>query len=262
MLFKRILLKIETGQELTEKQTKNLARKLMLIPSFLRIAVYMILIFLASLFLLIAFRGGYEQISAEISYIVFAVLVVGLILLITIPKKRRIKKYLESIEKFYETKFYNYDNLDLYYIDQHISPHIRPLKTSKLYLLTDGYHFLFASDPFMATQYKMPKSLSFTKKSTYLKVINSKITENDQLMIRLDDIDSFYLSSLNFPEDENYKKTKSYNYIKYFLDQTSYYNERCIVMLKLKNGAVLRLSHKVYPVFLNLMEHKDRTYDF
>lgn len=262
MWFNNLLLKIETGQELTKSQEKRLAKHLMLAPSVMRIFVYVVFSLSALLFLYVGFIGGYSIITLEISLIIAVLLILLIVLFLTVPKHFRIKRYLQTVNKFYETKFFEYDNLDLYYIDQHISPYVKPLTTKKIYLLTDGYHFLFVSDPFKNTTYKMPKRFSYFKDRSYLRVINSKVGDYSQIMVRLEDIEHFYISSLNFPEEKELKKNKNYSAIKYFFNQTPNYVENCIVVLKLKSGVILRLSHETYPIFKNLIQHKEKTYEF
>lgn len=261
MWFRRLLLKIETGQELTKSQTKTIAKKLLLIPSFLRMTFYVLFSLFIFLLLFVGFDGGRDPLSAELSFILAAVLIAIMILMMVIPRFFRIKKYLQAIEKYYETKFNSYDHFDLYYIDQHVNPHIRPLMTPKIYLLTDGYHFMFMADPFINTEFKMPKYLASNKNPSYLRVINSNVDEDSQIMVRLEDIEHFYLSSSKLPEIEQVKQTNSYKYIKYFFDQESKYNEKYIVVLKMKGGLIFRLSHEVYPVFVDLIGHKERIYD-
>ncbi len=261
MWFKSLLLKIETGQELSKKQVKRLARMLMIVPSVLRSFVYAILFVAFLLFLFLGITGGKEPISASLGYVIAGTILVVFIMLITIPRRRKIKKYLESVEKFFQTRFKGYDDFDLYYIGQHVNPHIRPLKTPKIYLLSDGYHFLFVSDPFINTSYKMPKYLSFSKKDNFLKVINKDVYESDQIMVRLEEVETFYLSSSKMPECEEVKRNKAYKYYNLFFDNDQKFVESCIVLLKLKGGVILRLSHEIYPVFLNLMGHKERVYD-
>lgn len=262
MLFNSLLLKIETGQELTNSQEKRLAKYLMLIPSLLRVFVYVVFFISAVLLLYIGYIGGYEPITKEIAFISAGVLVVFIVLLMLIPRIFRIKKYLETIDKFYESRFSGFEHFDLYYIDQHVSPYIKPLNTKKIYLLTDGYHFLFMSDPFKDTLYKMPWYFRANKENSYLRVINKDVNEYSQIMVRLEDIERFYISSNNFPEQKELKETKVYKYIKYFFNQTSNYNEGCIVILKLKSGVILRLSHEIYPVFKNLIAHKEKSHEF
>lgn len=259
MLLSSLLLKIETGQELTKSQEKRLAKYLMLTPSLLRMFVYVVFLVSAVLLIYVGYIGGYDPVGAEVAYIGAAILIILVLAIMILPRIFRIKKYLETINKFYETKFNDYEDFDLYYIDQHVSPYIKPLSTKKLYLLTDGYHFLFISDPFKDTIYKMPKLLSSKKSISYLRVINKEVNQQSQLMIRLEDVENFYISSDNFPDIKEEKPTKGYKYIKYFFDQTSHYIDNCIVVLKLKSGVILRLSHEIYPVFENLMPHKKRS---
>lgn len=261
MWFRSLLLKIETGQELTKSQIKRLAKKLMLAPSFLRMTAYVLFSLFAALLLFVGYDGGKEPLSAELSYILAAVLIVLMILMLVIPRLFRIKKYLNAVEKFFETKFASYDDFDLYYIDQHVNPHIRLLNTPKIYLLTDGYHFLFMADPFINTEFKMPKYLANNKKPSYLRVINSNVDKDSKIIVRLEDVEHFYISSSNLPKIEPIKETKTSKYIKYFFDQESKYNEKSIVVLKMQGGLILRLSHEIYPVLVDLMAHKERVYE-
>ena len=74
MLFNSLLLKIETGQELTEQQEKRLARSLMLIPSLLRMTIYVIIAVAVILLLYVGFIGGYPPIGASLAFILAGVL--------------------------------------------------------------------------------------------------------------------------------------------------------------------------------------------
>lgn len=262
MWFRSLLLKIETGQELTKSQTKRLAKKLMLAPSFLRTTTYVLCSLFAVLFAFVGYDGGRDPLSAELSYIIAASLIVLMILMMVIPRLFRIKKYLNAVEKFFETKFYSYDDFDLYYIDQHVNPHIRLLNTPKIYLLTDGYHFVFMSDPFINTEFKMPRSFTINKNPSYLRVINSNVDEDSKIIVRLEDVEHFYISSSTLPKIEPIKESKTTKYVENFFDQESKYNEKSIVVLKMRGGLILRLSHEIYPVLVNLMAHKERVYDF
>lgn len=259
MLLNNLLLKIETGQELTESHEKRLAKYLMLVPSIFRLFIYVVFSVMAILLIYVGIIGGYDPISAELAYIVAAVLIVLMILMMVLPRFLRIKKYLETVEKFYQTKFANYEQFDLYYIDQHVSPHIRPLSTPKIYLLTDGYHYLFISDPFKDTIYQMPRIFSSNKNPAYLRVINKEVYEDSQIMVRLEDIENFYITNKNLPSATAIKETKQQNYINYFFDQTPRYDSKSIVVLKLKSGVILRLSNEIYQVFKDLMPHKETT---
>lgn len=261
MWFKSLLLKIETGQELNKKQIKRLASRLTLIPSVLRTIIYAILTVAFFLLIFIGIDGGREPLSSITAYILAGVLILVAILIIALPRRIRIKKYLDAVEKYFETRFKGYDVFDLYYIGQHVNPHIRPLKTPKIYLLADGYHFLFVSDPFINTTYKMPKYLSFNKRDSFLKVINKDVSENDQIMVRLEEVETFYLSSSRQPNCEEIKTNNAYKYYNMFFDNDQKFVESCIVLLKLKGGVIFRLSHEVYPIFKDLMGHKERVYD-
>lgn len=262
MLFNSLLLKIETGQELTEQQEKRLARSLMLIPSLLRMTIYVIIAVAVILLLYVGFIGGYPPIGASLAFILAGALLLLMGMLMIVPKVIRIKKYLDTVNKYYEIRFKDYKDLDLYYIDQHVSPYIKPLSTKKIYVLTDGYHFLFMSDPFKNTKYKMPKLFNANKEDSYLRVINKEVSEHSQIMVRLEDVENFYITSNNIPEEKPIKQVRLAKYIKYFFNQTSNYVESCIVVLKLKSGVILRLSHEIYPVLKNLMIHKERKDEF
>lgn len=261
MWFKSLLLKIETGQQLTRKQIKRLAKKLSVDISIIRSVIYAFLVVLFIMFTFIGFDGGKEPISDILAFIIAGAILISGLLIMILPKRIRIKKYLESVEKYFETRFKDLDDFDLFYIGQHVNPHIRLLKTPKVYLLSDGYHFLFVSDPFINTQYKMPKYLSFNKREIFLKVINKEVYETDQIMVRLEDVETFYLSSSKRPECEEVRTNNKYKYFNLFFDNDQKFVESCIVLLKLKGGVIFRLSHEVYPIFQNLMGHKERTYD-
>ncbi len=258
MWFRALLLKIETGQVLTEKQEKWLAAKLGIIPSFMRTFVQVILFVAASIFLLIGLIGGKKPFSSVTSYIIAGISIVGLIIYIFLPKRFKIIKYLKAIDRFYETKFSQYDNFDLYYIGQHVNPHIKELQANKIYLLTDKYHYLFIDDYFKDTKYKMPNYLTNRKEPVYLRVIDENKTDYSKMMVRLEDVELFYLTCHEVPLKKPFKRKKYVNYYNNFFNQNLSMDEHCMVILKMRGGLIFRLSYDVYQVFVEGMPHKER----
>jgi len=258
MLFKGLLLKIETGQVLSEKQEKNLAAKLMLIPSFGRTMTHILLVLILILMIIVGILGGQEPISEVTAFIIAGVTFSVMMYLVLIPKRIRISKYLTAVDRFYQTKFGGLDRFDMYYIGQHKNPHMKSLKASKIYLLIDGYQFLFIDDYFKDTKYKMPNYLSNGKQDVYLRVIDPQKRDDSRFMVVLDDIDYFYLPDKNIPHDKSVNNRKYETYFKNFFDQDPHMNENCSVILKLTNGSVFRLSYDIYEGFQHAMPLKER----
>ena len=50
------------------------------------------------------------------------------------------------------------------------------------------------SDPFINTEFKMP-SFTINKNPSYLRVINSNVDEDSKIIVRLEDVEHFYISS-------------------------------------------------------------------
>ncbi len=258
MLFKGLLLKIEAGQKLTEKQEEKLAVKMLLIPSLTRSMLKILFFFGAVTFLLFALLGGKGFLSPVWSYLIMGVFLALFVLAFIFPKRLRIKKYLQAVDKFYQTKFAELDNFDLYYIAQHVNPHIRSLSKNKIYLLTDGYQFLLIDDYFKDTTYLMPKYISPNKEDIYLRVIDEKISEQAKMMIRLEDIEHYFLMGEPKPALKEPTKNKYYNYYSTFFDQNIRMDDKNMVVLKMHGGVTLRLSADVYQVFKKYMPLKER----
>ncbi|MGI6360494.1 MAG: hypothetical protein ACOX02_05615 [Acholeplasmatales bacterium] len=257
MFLRSLLLKIETGQVLSEKQEKSLAVKLMLTPSVLRTLLYVLLVLVFGVFILIAILGGYEGLNEVVSFIIAIVALLVLGYLVFIPKRLRIKKYLEAVNKFYETAFSGLDSFDLYYLGQHRNLSVKRLSSGKIYLLTDGHNFLFVDDMFKDTKYPMPRYLS-NGNPIYLRVIDEKKDKNNRVLITLDEIEHFYITDINIPLKKPVLNKKYQNYFTYFFDQDPYMTDTCIVILTLHNKQVFRLSYDAYEAFLNEMPLKER----
>ena len=155
MLLKRLLLKIETGQILTKKQEKSLANKLYLITPLSRMITYTLMGILMLVLLIIGFSGGHYPVYDWLAFLLVGLLILVFLFLLIVPKHVNIKKYLSSVEKFYKTKLKDYENYEVLYVGQHVNPHIRVLRSPKIYILTDGYHFLFINDYFKDTEYPL-----------------------------------------------------------------------------------------------------------
>ncbi len=259
MFLRSLLLKIETGQVLSEKQEKSLAVKLMLAPSVLRTLLYVFLVLVFGAFILLAILGGYEELKLNeiVSLIIAIIALLALVYLVFVPKRLRIKKYLDAVDKFYETAFSGLDNFDLYYLGQHRNLSVKRLSSGKIYLLTDGHNFLFVDDMFKDTKYPMPRYLS-NGNPIYLRVIDEKKDKNNRVLITLDEIDHFYITDSNIPFKKPVLNKKYQNYFTYFFDQNPYMTDTCIVILTLHNKQVFRLSYDAYQAFLNEMPLKER----
>ena len=258
MLFKGLLLKIETGQVLSEKQEKSLASKLMLIPSFGRTLVQLLLVLIIVIMAIVGILGGKEPLSEMVAFIISGVALVIFLYLLFFPKRRRITKYLVAVDRFYQTKFDGLDNFDLYYIGQHKNPHMKSLKAGKIYVLIDGYQFLFIDDYFKDTKYKMPSYLSNGRQDVYLRVIDAQKSDASRLIVTLDEIEYFYLPDKNIPHHKSVNNRKYETYFKNFFDQDIHMTDTCSVILRLTSGAVFRLSYDIYEGFQNAMPLKER----
>lgn len=256
MLLRGLLLKIETGQPLTEKQEKKLASRLYLIPSFGRTLMNLLFGVLILVLLLMAYTETFEDIRSAYIYLTAFVVFMTYIYFNIAPKRQNIMRYLQAIEKFYETKFQGLDHFDLYYIGQHKSPHVRSLRASKIYLLSDGYHVLFIDDYFKDTSYKMPSYLS-NGQDIFLRVIDKEKNDQSRIMLDVSMIENFRLSNEDYPVDKKVKIKKYETYFKHFLDQNQYMSDRHYVTLKLTNGTVFRLSYKAYDCFKKTVPLKE-----
>ncbi len=254
MLLKRILLKIETGQVLTEKQQKALASKLYLVTPFKRTLLYTIIGIFLMFFLIVGFVGGFPPIESWFAFLMVVVLGLFLLYYAFVPGYLNIKKYFVAIDKFYQNKFKQYEHFDLAYIGQHVNPHIKPLRSPKIYLLTDGYHFLFVNDYFKDTSYLLPNYIAKGHK-VYLRVLNDKITDNYRMMVRLPDIEHYYLVEQKEAKEEKQRVVDTV-YFNHFLDQDPKMKETYVV-LKMRGGVIFRLSYEAYPIFLETMPLKE-----
>lgn len=256
MLLRGLLLKIETGQSITEKQEKKLASKLFLVPSIMRTFIKVVLVISIVSLVLLAYTNSVKNVNAVFLYIGSLLLALFYIYVLILPKNKNIMRYLEAVEQFYETKFDGLDGFDLYYIGQHKSPHVRSLRSSKIYLLTNGYNLLFVDDYFKDTTYKLPNYLS-NGTEVSLRVIDPLKTDESRLMLSVGDVDNFRLSNDDFPIEKKNVRKKYERYFKYFLDQNQYMTDRHYVTLKLNSGAVFRLSYKSYEALKNAIPLKE-----
>lgn len=245
MMLRGLLLKIETGQPLSEKQEKKLASRLYLIPSFSRALMNLFFGVLILILVLMAYTNTIKEVEPAILYLASFVVFLVYLYVTIFPKRKNIMKYLQAVEKFYETKFEGLDHFDLYYIGQHKSPHIRSLRSSKIYLLSDGFHILFIDDYFKDTAYQLPSYLS-NGQTIYMRVIDKDKNDQSRILLDVSMIENFRLSNDNYPVDKKVKIKKYETYFKNFLDQNQYMTDRHYVTLKLNNGTVFRLSYKSY----------------
>ena len=257
MFLKSLLLKIETGQVLSEKQEKALAVKLLLVPSILRTICHVLLVLIFGVFILLGILGGYGPFNDILSFIIAAVALLLLGYLVFIPKRLRIKKYLQAVDKFYQTAFAGLDDFDLYYLGQHRNLSIKKLSSSKIYLLTDGHNFVFIDDYFKDTTYPMPRYLS-NGQPIFLRVIDEKKDTTNRVLITLDEIEHFYITDKNIPLTKPVANKAYQPYFTYFFDQTPHMTDTCIVVLTLRNNQVFRLSYDAYEAFVNQMPLKER----
>lgn len=258
MFLKSLLLKIETGQVLSERQEKSLAVKLMLAPSILRTLLHILLALSCVSLILIGILGGFKYFPSVVSYILAGVVALFFIYVLIFPKRRRINNYLKAVDKFYQVKFEGLDYFDLFYTGQHRNPHILSLKASKIYFLTDGYYYLFFDDYFKDTKYPLPSYLTTPKNTVYLRVIDEQKLGQQKVLIKLEDIESFYLTDQNIPVVKLPNNPKYHSYYNYFLDQNPRMTETCMVVLTMKSKAVFRLSYEIYEAFLEHMPHKEK----
>ncbi|MDY0346125.1 MAG: hypothetical protein RBQ70_00520 [Acholeplasma sp.] len=257
MTLSSLLSKIETGQVLSEKQEKQLAKKLWLIPSFFRSTFYVLLILLALLFILIGITDSLNPTPAVVSYGVSVALLLLLLYTIFIPKKKRLIDYFDAVDNFYETKFKGLEHYDLYYIGQHKSPHVRALRSTKIYLLSNHQQLLFIDDYFKDTTYPLGKELSVTK-PVFLRVIDQSKTDQSRVTIEISEIDYFHLSSKNLPINKKPRQKQFHKMFAYFLDQDPHMDEYNYITLKLYNGAVFRISYDAYPALKNAIPLKEK----
>lgn len=257
MFLRSLLLKIETGQVLSEKQEKALAVKLMLIPSIFRSLIHVLLFIFFGFFILLGVLGGYDPLSDIVCFILGTLFLLILLYALIVPKRLRIKKYLQTVDKFYQTAFNGFDDFDLYYLGHHRNLSVKKLSSPKIYLLTDGHNFIFVDDYFKDTKYPMPRYLS-NGNPIFLRVINEKKDYESMVNITLDEMDSFYLTEQQIPYTKPVSNGIFQNYFTYFFDQSPHMTDHCMVILTLKSGMVFRLSYHAYEAFLNHMPLKER----
>lgn len=257
MFLKSLLLKIETGQVLSEKQEKSLAKKLMLVPSIMRTLLHVFLVLVFGVFILLAILGGYGMFNEILSLIIAIIALLLLGYIVFIPKRIRIKKYLQAVDKFYQTAFSGLDDFDLYYLGQHRNLSIKRLSSGKIYLLTDGHNFIFIDDYFKDTEYPMPRYLS-NGQPIFLRVIDEKKDTTNRVLITLDEINHYYITDKNIPIVKPVSNAMYQNYFTYFFDQDPHMTDTCIVVLTLNNNQVFRLSYDAYEAFKNQMPLKEK----
>ncbi|MFA5719906.1 MAG: hypothetical protein WC939_02455 [Acholeplasmataceae bacterium] len=257
MFLKSLLLKIETGQVLSEKQEKALAVKLLLVPSLFRTLLHVLLVLTFGVFVLLGILGGYGPFNEVISFMIAIASLLFLGYLIFIPKRLRIKKYLQAVDKFYQTAFNGLDDFDLYYLGQHRNLSIKRLSSGKIYLLTDGHNFIFIDDYFKDTTYPMPRYLS-NGQPIFLRIIDEKKDTTNRVLITLDEVENFYITDKNIPITRPVANKAFQNYFTYFFNQDPHMTDTCIVVLTLKNGQVFRLSYDAYEAFVNQMPLKEK----
>ncbi|PKK87757.1 MAG: hypothetical protein CVV63_00025 [Tenericutes bacterium HGW-Tenericutes-8] len=257
MTLNSLLSKIETGQVLSDKHEKQLAKKLWLIPSFFRSTFYVVLILAALLFILIGITDSLNPTPAVVSYLISIGLVLLLVYTIFVPRMNRLALYFEAVDNFYETKFKGLEHYDLYYIGQHKSPHVRALRSTKIYLLSNHQQFLFIDDYFKDTIYPLGKNLAVSK-PVFLRVIDQTKTDQSRVSIEISEIDYFHLSSKTIPINKKPLNKKFHKMFTYFLDQDPHMDEYNFITLKLYNGAVFRISYDAYPALKNAIPLKEK----
>lgn len=257
MRFKPLLLKIENGQVLSEKQEKDLAKKLGLYNSYLKTAYNFILSFVAFFLFLYAIFSELKTINKAGLIIAAIILEVISIYGKYILRYQRMFKYLDSVDKFYNVAFKQFENYDLYYIGQHKNPHVKTLRTKKIYMLTDGYHFIFVEDYFKDTKFKLPKII-FGKEELFLRTIDENSINTEIMIITLDDIDSFYLTEKPLKKETPKVNKKFIEYYDNFFDQNKYMTDKSLTIFSMKNGLTMRLSYTIYDAFVKHIPHKER----
>lgn len=257
MTLNSLLFKIETGQTLNEKQERQLAKKLLLVPAFMRTFSYVVAILAAVLFVLIGLTNSLDNVPPFVSYLISALLILSVIYALVIPKTRRLDKYFKAVDAFYETKFKGLEDYDLYYIGQHKSPHVRALRSTKIYLLSNHQQLLFIDDYFKDTSYLLGKQFNILKPAN-LRVIDSTKTDQSRVSIEISEIDYFHLSSKTVPVKKVPRLKKYQKAFTYFIDQDPHMDEYNFITLKLYNGAVFRISYDAYDALKNAIPLKEK----
>ena len=258
MTFSSILFKIETGQPLSDKALDKLAKKMYLAPSSSRTFLYTLWILFIMVLLALAAVDGLSPLSPIAVYVIAIVFLIGLILYAFLPKYARIQQYFKAVETFYETKFNGLDDYDLYYIGQHRSPHVRTLKSNKIYLLTDGHHLLFIDDYFKDTKYTLPRMFG-VEKPVFLRVIDADKNDQSRVLIDISEVEHYLSSKREVPFNKKPINPKYHRIFETFLDQDPHMDEQYFVTLKLYNGAVFRLGYDSYKALKFAIPLKDKT---
>jgi len=258
MTFSSILFKIETGQPLSDKALDKLAKKMYLAPSSSRTFLYTLWILVIMVLLALAAVDGLSPLSPITVYVIAIVLLIGLMLYAFLPKYARIQQYFKAVETFYETKFSGLDDYDLYYIGQHRSPHVRTLKSNKIYLLTDGHHLLFIDDYFKDTKYPLPRMFG-VEKPVFLRVIDADKNDQSRVLIDISEVEHYLSSKREVPFNKKPMNPKYHRIFETFLDQDPHMDEQYFVTLKLYNGAVFRLGYDSYKALKFAIPLKDKT---
>ena len=257
MTLNSLLLKIETGQTLNEKQERQLAKKLLLVPAFMRTFSYVVVFFTAIIFVLIGLTNSIDNVPPFVSYLFSTLLIASMVFALLIPKTRRLDKYFAAVDAFYETKFKGLEDYDLYYIGQHKSPHVRALRSTKIYLLSNHQQLLFIDDYFKDTDYLLGKQFNMSRPAN-LRVIDSTKTDQSRVSIEISEIDYFHLSSKNPPVNKLPRMKKYQKMLTYFIDQDPHMDEYNFITLKLYNGAVFRISYDAYDALKNAIPLKEK----
>lgn len=258
MTLSSILFKIETGQPLSDKALEKLAKKLHLAPSAARSFLYTVWILVTFVLLSLAIVDGLQPIPPIVIFVIAIGLLIGFIAYAFLPKYARIHQYLKAVDKFYETKFSGLEHYDLYYIGQHRSPHVRTLRSNKIYLLTDGHHLLFIDDYFKDTKYPLPRMFG-SDKPVYLRVIDGDKNDQSRVLIDISEVEHYLCSKRDIPLNKRSLNPKYQRMFDMFLDQDPHMDEQYFVTLKLYNGAVFRLSYDSYKPLKFAIPLKDKT---
>lgn len=258
MTFNSMLFKIETGQTLSDKAVDKLAKKLYLAPSSFRSFLYTLWILSVVVLLALAAVDGIQGLPPWITYVIAIALFVGFIYYAFVPKYTRINQYFKAVNTFYETKFSGLDDYDLYYIGQHRSPHVRTLRSNKIYLLTDGHHLLFIDDYFKDTKYILPRMMGVDK-PVYLRVIDPDKNDQSRVLIDISEVEHYVASKREFPLKKKPLNAKYHRIFDTFLDQDPHMDEQFFLTLKLFSGAVFRLGTDAYKPLKFAIPLKDKT---
>lgn len=257
MSLNSLLFKIETGQALNEKQVKKLAKKLWLAPSSIRTILFVLSSITVLIVLFLGITDSLKPLPPLFGYILSGVIVASILYAAIFPRQKRIFKYFEAVDTFYETKFKGLDHFDLYYIGQHKSPHVRALRSTKIYLLSNHQQFIFIDDYFKNSEYKLPSAFKGDQ-DVFLRVIDETKNDASRLTIEISEIDYFRLQTKNTPIKKRPRAKKTHKIFDYFLDQNPYMDDYNFITLKLYNGAVFRISYDAYYALKNAIPLKEK----